>query len=261
MCKACENKISKKSNKIFRACLNKYRNTDILNNILLKEALKTKKCSGPCKKEKQLTQENFRLKGLSEDLKKLYWCSECKTCETRYEATRDQKKLLIRRKKRWQEHNEKLINDEKYREQENKKKIEYKENIRKNNKSIKPSRKIHCALSKQISNNINKNYISFTTFVPYTIDQLKEHLEALFEPWMNWNNYGRYMKSQWSDNEPSSWRWQIDHIIPHSEFSYTSMEDEEFQKCWALSNLRPLSAKQNLLDGIHRTRHQKKKAT
>ena len=27
------------------------------------------------------------------------------------------------------------------------------------------------------------------------------------------------------------------------------MEDENFKKCWALSNLRPLNSKQNLLEG------------
>lgn len=30
-------------------------------------------------------------------------------------------------------------------------------------------------------------------------------------------------------------------------FKQSSMEDEEFKECWALDNLRPLSAKQNLL--------------
>ena len=28
---------------------------------------------------------------------------------------------------------------------------------------------------------------------------------------------------------------------------YVSMKDDEFKKCWALDNLRPLSAKENLL--------------
>ena len=37
--------------------------------------------------------------------------------------------------------------------------------------------------------------------------------------------------------------------------SYSSMEDLEFQKCWALENLRPLSAKQNQLDGVTKIRH------
>jgi hypothetical protein len=33
------------------------------------------------------------------------------------------------------------------------------------------------------------------------------------------------------------------------------MDDEEFKKCWSLDNLRPLSAKQNILDGTSRKRH------
>ena len=28
------------------------------------------------------------------------------------------------------------------------------------------------------------------------------------------------------------------------------MEDDNFKKCWALENLRPLSAKQNIVDGV-----------
>jgi len=30
------------------------------------------------------------------------------------------------------------------------------------------------------------------------------------------------------------------------------MEDENFKKCWALENLRPLSAKQNIIEGNRR---------
>jgi len=33
------------------------------------------------------------------------------------------------------------------------------------------------------------------------------------------------------------------------------MSEPNFQKCWALNNLRPLSAKQNILDGTQRIRH------
>ena len=36
------------------------------------------------------------------------------------------------------------------------------------------------------------------------------------------------------------------------------MEDEEFKECWALSNLQPLSAKQNQSDGATKIRHKKK---
>lgn len=95
-------------------------------------------------------------------------------------------------------------------------------------------------------------------YIPYTIPQLKEHLESLFEPWMNWGNYGPYKKYLWDDNDPATWKWQIDHIIPHSTLPYNSMEDDNFKKCWSLDNLRPYSAKQNLLDGLSRVRHKDK---
>lgn len=80
-------------------------------------------------------------------------------------------------------------------------------------------------------------------------------MESLFEPWMSWNNYGKYESKTWDDNNMKTWSWQIDHIIPHSTFKYTSMEDEEFKKCWSLENLRPLSSKQNFIDGVTGVRH------
>lgn len=74
---------------------------------------------------------------------------------------------------------------------------------------------------------------------------------------MNWYNYGIYNKNIWDDNDKTTWRWQLDHIIPHSLFKYTSMEDNAFKQCWALTNLRPYSAKNNILDGAKRVRHKK----
>ena len=85
-------------------------------------------------------------------------------------------------------------------------------------------------------------------FLPFSKEQLKQHLESLFEPWMNWNNHGQYKLKVWDDQDQSTWTWQIDHIIPHSSFHYSSMEDEDFKICWSLNNLRPLNSKQNLLE-------------
>ena len=76
---------------------------------------------------------------------------------------------------------------------------------------------------------------------------------------MNWSNHGIYDPKIWNDLDTSTWRWQIDHIIPHSEFPYSSMQDENFKKCWSLNNLRPYSAKQNILDGTNKVRHKKGK--
>ena len=117
-------------------------------------------------------------------------------------------------------------------------------------------------MRKIVSSNI-RSYIfspktsSSLSFLPYTIDELKKYLESQFEPWMTWENHGVYDVNIWDDNDKSTWTWQIDHIIQQSDLPYVSMNDENFQKCWVFSNLRPLSAKQNYLDGMTRTRHGK----
>ena len=104
---------------------------------------------------------------------------------------------------------------------------------------------------------VSKNKKSCWNYLPYSKDELRAHIEFLFEPWMNWQNHGIYSISDWDDNDKLTWKWQIDHIIPHSTFQYRDMECEDFKKCWALSNLRPLSAKQNILDGVSKIRHRK----
>lgn len=152
--------------------------------------------------------------------------------------------------------------------------LDYKNDYYYNNKSIvqqqqykykkirrnqDPTFKIREACSRMINFalNGNKNNLSILYYLPYKINELKEHLETQFEPWMTWDNWGVYNKNSWIENDQSTWTWQIDHIIPQADLLYTSMEDDNFKKCWALDNLRPLSAKQNILDGTSRVRHHK----
>lgn len=94
-----------------------------------------------------------------------------------------------------------------------------------------------------------KNNKSVLDHVGYSIQELKDHLENQFKPWMSWNNWGTYNKDIWNDSNSLTWTWQIDHIIPQTKLPYLSMEDENFKKCWALENLRPISSKDNLLKG------------
>ncbi len=68
----------------------------------------------------------------------------------------------------------------------------------------------------------------------YTPEELKEHLESRFTNGMSWDNM--------SD-------WHIDHIRPVSSFNYTTTECEDFKKCWALENLQPLWAADNICKG------------
>ena len=137
----------------------------------------------------------------------------------------------------------------------------YQKTYRKNRLDNDPSFKLRVNISKNIYNNLlknnsSKNGNSVLQFLPYTILELKEHLERQFESWMTWENCGRYDSQNWNDNDTATWTWQLDHIIPQSDLPYTSMTDDNFKKCWDLNNLRPLSSKKNFLDGVNRTRHE-----
>lgn len=117
-----------------------------------------------------------------------------------------------------------------------------------------PSYKLRKNISKLVyyylcKNGYSKNGISIMSKLNYSFQELKKYLESKFEPWMNWNNYGMYRLDTWDDNDQSTWTWNIDHIIPQSKLLYTSMEDDNFKKCWALDNLQPLSSKDNLMKG------------
>ena len=122
---------------------------------------------------------------------------------------------------------------------------------------------LRCAMSTAIgralkSKGSSKNGESCLKYL-YTINELYTHIESLFEPWMNWENYGLYDPKTWNQDDKTTWKWQVDHIKPQSEFEYEVMADEGFKECWGLANLRPLSAQQNALDGAKMTRHESKK--
>lgn len=129
----------------------------------------------------------------------------------------------------------------------------YRQEKRKND----PSFKLKCYASNMIYKYLknkgrSKGDLSCSKYFDYTFQQLKEHLEGQFEWWMTWENQGKYSRKTWDDNDPTTWTWNLDHIIPHSSFNYEKMGDKEFKRCWALDNLRPYSAKQNIIDGDRR---------
>lgn len=71
--------------------------------------------------------------------------------------------------------------------------------------------------------------------VGYSVDELMSHLESKFKGGMTWDNYGKY--------------WHVDHIKPVVMFNYECQDDDEFKECWALNNLQPLYARENLSKG------------
>ena len=67
-----------------------------------------------------------------------------------------------------------------------------------------------------------------------TPDELKQHLESKFEPWMNWENQGRG-------------GWDIDHIIAMSKFDLSCPVQQH--ACCHYSNLQPLGHIANIKKG------------
>ena len=83
-----------------------------------------------------------------------------------------------------------------------------------------------------------KGGLSWQELVPYTLADLTVHLERQFLPGMTWANIGT---------------WHVDHIVPLKAFSFSTADDPEFRAAWALTNLRPLWAADNLKKQAART--------
>jgi formylmethanofuran dehydrogenase subunit E len=75
---------------------------------------------------------------------------------------------------------------------------------------------------------------SFARLVGYSIAELRAHLERQFCDGMSWESFNRG-------------EIHIDHISPQRTFNLLC--PDEFRSCWALPNLRPVWARENLSKG------------
>ena len=104
-----------------------------------------------------------------------------------------------------------------------------------------PKNRLHAIIGSRIRASLlggeRKAGRSWETLVGWTREELIVHLERQFVRGMSWENYGK---------------WHLDHIIPVSAFHFASSYDDEFMACWALTNLRPLWATENLRKGALR---------
>lgn len=177
------------------------------------------------------------------------YCFECEKNINKIQCKKYYKKTKPERLKQIKEYY--INNKEKY--------LKYNRTYRKIKRNIDITFKLRTNISNTIYSFLKKNKLSKNKSIidklPFKFEELKTHLESLFEPWMNWNNWSKFIKDKWDDDDSSTWTWQIDHIIPHSTFKYKSMDDELFIKCWSLNNLRPYSSKLNQHDGVTRIRH------
>lgn len=161
----------------------------------------------------------------------------CKICASIYHAkySKEHKQELNDRSNKWYEDNKEQVSEQ-YKTDEVKKarKREYNNDYERSRKASDPAFKLKRNCSRLINHALKglKNGRSILNYLPYTMDELKVHLEKQFDDKMSWTNYGIY--------------WHIDHIYPQSLLPYNSMSDENFKRCWALKNLRPLEAIENM---------------
>lgn len=145
--------------------------------------------------------------------------------------------------KKWQENNpEKVIQYKLKWQKNNRDKVKiyenrYKKKRRKNDSKFHLRCKMSSSVAKSLKN--GKGGKSWLELVPYTLEQLKKHLEKQFQPGMSWKNYGE---------------WHMDHRTPLAAHNFTKPEHTDFKRAWALSNLRPMWAKENMLKGAKLTK-------
>jgi hypothetical protein len=152
--------------------------------------------------------------------------SQCKEC------------TKIRNNKRWIENKENILKQKRdYYNNNEYVKSNYKKRNRERYHSVikkDPKKKLDWNISTEIRKSLKKGIKanrSWNELVGYSTDELMNHIEKQFKTGMTWENHGE---------------WHIDHIKPKCLFKYSSAEDKEFKECWALNNLQPLWAAENL---------------
>jgi len=135
-------------------------------------------------------------------------------------------------------------NPEKYKETRKKWRKENPEKVKATRKrhELTIGYKINHSMRRSIGLSIkgNKNGRKWEDLVGFTFAQFKKHMEKQFTDGMTWENHGA---------------WHIDHILPKSKFNFEKPEDEDFKKCWALKNLQPLWAVENLKKHAKLSKH------
>lgn len=112
----------------------------------------------------------------------------------------------------------------------------YEQMLRENSPEYRLRHSVGRALSKALLD--GKGGSATFDIVGYSAEELKAHLERNFTTGMTWGNYGD---------------WHIDHIIPVSAFNIETVDDMDFKRCWALANLQPMWASQNMSKGAKLT--------
>lgn len=108
--------------------------------------------------------------------------------------------------------------------------------VQRRRERVDPAKRLNHRMSRGIWQSIRtaKGGHPWQELVGYSLDALRAHLESRFLPGMSWKNFGQ---------------WHIDHARPLASFSFIGPADPDFRAAWALSNLQPLWALDNIRKG------------
>jgi len=84
----------------------------------------------------------------------------------------------------------------------------------------------------------NKAGRHWESFVGYTLNRLMKYLQKTMPKGYCWQDF-------------LEGKLHIDHKIPISAFNFTKSEHIDFKRCWALSNLQLLPARENIIKSNH----------
>ena len=72
---------------------------------------------------------------------------------------------------------------------------------------------------------------NWSDYLGYSVGELVDHIESQFTDGMGWHNMSE---------------WHIDHILPIRSFDLDHVDSEDFKRCYALDNLMPVWAEDNM---------------
>jgi len=156
---------------------------------------------------------------------------------------RENQEKIKKAKKIWAENNSEKIREyyennsehikecQKYWKKNNREKIrEYFNNRYRIDTKFNLNNRMRGAIKRSLKS--NKNGRHWEDLVGYTLIDLIKHLKKTMPEGYDWNDF-------------LEGKLHIDHIIPIDAFNFDKPEHIDFKRCWALSNLQLLPAKEN----------------
>ena len=149
---------------------------------------------------------------------------------------KDNCEKILKQQKKYKKNNYEKISErrKKYRQNNSERRRQYVNMKRKTDLKIKLDNDISSKIRRSLKD--KKNYKKWETLVGYTKIDLIKRLKYTLPQGYVWQDF-------------LDGKLHIDHIIPISAFNYNTPNNPDFKRCWALTNLRLLTEKENRIKG------------